>query len=154
MNKLPFIIAAAMVAHGQDGISLKEAVRQAMARSKVIEASGASKDAASARITQARSGALPKINYAETWARSDNPVFVFSSLLTQRQFTESNFGIASLNRPDFLNNFQSLLTADQPLYDAGKTRRAVRAAELGENLAREDTRRSRLEVIVQVVRFY
>ena len=154
MNRLPFIFALGVLARGQDAISLKDAVRQAMARSKVIEASSASKDAASARVTQARSGLLPKVNYSESWARSDNPVFVFSSLLTQRQFSEANFGIASLNRPDFLNNFQSLVTADQPLYDAGKTKRAERTAELGEDLSREDTRRSQLEVIAQVVRFY
>jgi outer membrane protein len=46
------------------------------------------------------------------------------------------------------------VTGDQPLYDAGKTRRAVRAAKLGEDLSREDSRRSQLEVIAQVVRFY
>ncbi|HZO52058.1 MAG TPA: TolC family protein [Bryobacteraceae bacterium] len=154
MNRLPLIFALAVIARGQDAISLKEAVRQAMERSKVLEASSASKDAASAQVTQAKSGWLPKANYSESWTRSDNPVFVFSSLLTQRQFGESNLGIASLNRPGFLNNFQSLLTAEQPLYDAGKTRRAVHAAKLGEDLAREGIRRSQLEVIAQVVRFY
>jgi outer membrane protein len=154
MKKLPFIFALAVVSRGQDAISLKEAVRQAMERSKVVEASGASQDAASARIMQAKSGFLPKVNYSESWARSDNPVFVFSSLLTQHQFSEANFGIASLNRPDFLNNFRSLVTADQPLYDAGKTKRAVRTAELVEHLSREDTRRSQMEVIAQVVQFY
>jgi outer membrane protein TolC len=125
-----------------------------MARSKVIEASAAVSDAASARATEAKSGLLPKVNYSESWARGDNPVFVFSSLLTQRQFSESNFDITGLNRPSFLNNFQSLVTADQPLYDAGKTKRAVRTAKLGEDLSREDSRRSQLEVIAQVVRFY
>ena len=105
-------------------------------------------------LTQARSGLLPKVNYSESWLRSDNPVFVFSSLLTQRQFSESNFGIMSLNRPDFLNNFQSLVTADQPLYDAGKTKRAVRTAQLGEDLSREDGRRTQMEVIAQVIRHY
>ena len=154
MKKLTFIFAVAILARGQDAISLKEAVRQAMTRSKVIEASGASKDAASARVTEAKGGLLPKVNYSESWTRSDNPVFVFSSLLTQRQFSESNFGIESLNRPDFLNNFQSLVTADQLLYDAGKTKRAVRTADLGWDLSREDSRRSQLEVIAQVVRFY
>ena len=97
---------------------------------------------------------LPKVNYSESWTRSDNPVFVFSSLLTEHQFNQTNFGISSLNRPDFLNNFQSLVTADQPLYDAGKTRRAVRSAELGKELSVEDSRRGQLEVIAQVVRFY
>ena len=138
MKKLTFIFALAVLARGQNAMSLKEAVRQSMARSKVIEASGASRDAASARVTEAKGGFLPKVNYSESWARSDNPVFVFSSLLTQRQFTESNFGVAGLNRPDFLNNFQSLVTVDQPLCDAGETKRAVRTAKLSEDLSRED----------------
>jgi len=154
MNKLSSLFALAVLAQGLDALSLKEAVRQAMERSKVVEASGASNDAASARVTQAKGGLLPKVNYSESWVRSNNPVFVFSSLLTQRQFSEPNFSIESLNRPDFLNNFQSLVTAEQPLYDAGKTKRAVRTAELGQNLSREDGRRSQKKVIAQVVRFY
>jgi len=154
MKTLVSIFALVGLARGQDAISLREAVRQSMARSKVIEASGASNDAASARAVEAKAGSLPKVNYSESWTRSDNPVFVFSSLLTQRQFSESNFDIVSLNRPASLNNFQSLVTADQSLYDAGKTKRAIRTAKLGEELSREDSRRSQLEVIAQVLRFY
>jgi len=154
MKRLTFILTLVGVARGQDAISLKEAVRQSMARSKVIEASGASIDAASARVTEAKSGLLPKVKYSESWTRSDNPVFVFSSLLTQRQFSEANFDVGSLRRPDFLNNFQSLVTGDQPLYDAGKSKRAVRTAKVGEDLSREGRRRSQFEVIAQVVRFY
>lgn len=154
MNRKLLIFAVVATAYSQDALSLRDAVRQAMARSKVIEASGASTEAALARMTQARSGLLPKINFAESWTRSDNPVFVFSSLLTQQQFSDSNFGIASLNHPDFLNNFQSLVTADQPLYDAGRTQRAVRTAELSKDLSQEDARRSQMEVIAQIVRQY
>jgi outer membrane protein len=154
MSRKLLIFAVAATAYSQDALSLRDAVRQAMARSKVIEASGASNDAALARITQARSGLLPKVNFAESWTRSDNPVFVFSSLLTQQQFSVSNFGLASLNHPDFLNNFQSLVTADQPLYDAGKTKRAVRTATLGKHLSQEEARRTQMEVISQVVLHY
>src|SRR4051812_10428728 len=154
MSRKLLIVAVAATAYSQDALSLRDAVRQAMARSKVIEASGASNDAALARVTQARSGLLPKVNLAESWTRSDNPVFVFSSLLAQQQFGDSNFGIASLNHPDFLNNFQSLITADQPLYDAGKTKRAVQTAGLSKDLSQEEARRSQMEVIAQVVRHY
>jgi len=154
MKPLTLLIALTVLAPGQDALSLKEAVRQSMTRSKVMQASAASREAASARVIQARSGFLPRVNYSESWARSDNPVFVFSSLLVQRQFSESNFGLASLNRPGFLNNFQSLVTGDQSLYDTGKTGRAVRTARLGEDASREDARGSQLEVIAQVARFY
>src|SRR5437870_4397096 len=98
----------------------------------------ADRNAAESRISAARGGNLPKVNYSESWARSDNPVFVFSSLLTQHQFGERNFLIGPLNRPDFLNNFQSQLTADQTLYDAGQTRRGVRSAELAKDLTKEE----------------
>jgi outer membrane protein TolC len=97
---------------------------------------------------------LPKVNYSESFARSDNPVFVFSSLLTQHQFATENFQVDPLNRPDFLNNFQSSLTVDQPLYDAGKTRRAVHSAELAKDISLQDSRRTQMDVIVSVVRSY
>ena len=115
-------------------MSLKDAVHLALDKNKSVEASAAARKAAESRIAEARGGNLPKVNYSESWARSDNPVFVFSSLLTQHQFGEQNFQIGPLNRPDFLNNFQSQLTADQTLYDAGQTKHAVRSAELTKDI--------------------
>jgi outer membrane protein TolC len=97
---------------------------------------------------------LPKLNYTESFARSDNPVFVFSSLLTQHQFGTENFNIGPLNRPDSLNNFQSQLTVDQALYDAGQTRQGVKSAELLQKMSGEEQRRVRMEVISGVARAY
>jgi len=138
----------------QDPMSLKDAVHRALDKNKSVEASAAAQSAAESRIAEARAGALPKVNYSESWARSDNPVFVFSSLLTQHQFGEQNFQIGPLNRPDFLNNFQSQVTADQTLYDAGQTNHAVRSAELTKNMTSEEGRRTQIEVIVAVIRSY
>jgi len=135
-------------------MSLNDAVRIALDKNKSIEASGAARKAAEMRVSEARSGLLPKVNYSESWARSDNPVFVFSSLLTQHQFGTQNFQIGSLNNPDFLNNFQSQLTADQALYDAGQIKHAVRSAELTKDITSEEGRRTQMEVIAGVVRAY
>jgi len=135
-------------------LALKDAVRLALDKNKSVEASVASRNAAEIRVSQARSGFLPKVNYAESWTRSDNPVFVFSSLLTQNQFAAQNFQIGPLNQPNFLNNFQSQLTADQMLYGAGQTKHAVRSAELAKDMASEDGRRTQMEVIASVIRAY
>jgi len=135
-------------------MSLKDAVRLALNGNKSIEASDAAQNVAVSRITEAKGGSLPKVNYTESWARSDNPVFVFSSLLTQHQFGDQNFQLGPLNQPDFLNNFQSLVTADQPLYDAGQTKHAVRAASVAKDLTSEDGRRTRMSVIADVARAY
>jgi outer membrane protein TolC len=135
-------------------MSLNDAVRLALDKSKSIAAAGAANKAADMRISAARSGFLPKVNYSESWARSDNPVFVFSSLLTQNQFGTQNLQIAPLNNPNFLDNFQSQFTVDQPLYDAGQAKRAVRSAELTKNIAGEEGRRTQMEVIAGVIRAY
>lgn len=135
-------------------MSLNDAVRLALEKNKSIEASGAASKAAEMRVSEARSGRLPKLNYSESWTRSDNPVFVFGSLLTQHQFGTQNFEIGPLNNPDFLNNFQTQLTADQTLYDAGQTKHAVRSAELTKDISSEEGRRTQMQVIAAVVRAY
>jgi outer membrane protein len=144
----------AVAGYAQDAISLKEAVHIALEKNKAIAASVAAEKAADSRVSEARGGLLPKVNYSESWARSDNPVFVFSSLLTQHQFEAQNFQLGPLNRPDFLNNFQSLITADQPVYDAGQARHAIRSAELGKRIAGETRKLTETEVIAGVVRAY
>jgi outer membrane protein TolC len=138
----------------QDPLSLREAVRLALRENKAIAAANAGTRAAAARIDEARAGRLPKVNYSESFARSDNPVFVFSSLLTQHQFGIENFNIGPLNRPDSLNNFQSLLTVDQPLYDAGQTRNLVKSADLSRQITGEEQRRTEMQTIAGVVRAY
>jgi outer membrane protein len=137
-----------------DELSLKQAVALALQKNGSIEAAAAGVEAAGARIRQARSGFLPKVNYSESVQRGNNPVYVFGSLLTQHQFTERNFDIGSLNRPDFLNNFQSQVSVMQPVWDARQTRTAVRQAEIGKQMAGEDDRRTRMQVIAGVVRAY
>src|SRR5579885_1474106 len=123
-----FALAAPLL--GQDSLSLRDAVKIALKENKAVAAARQGVRAYQSRTDQARSGWLPKLNYSESFTRSNNPVFVFSSLLTQHLFTEQNFQVGPLNRPDFLNNFQSQVTVDQVLYDAGQTKHAVRAAEL------------------------
>ena len=122
-----FLLVMAMPLLAQEPLSLREAVRLALRENQSIAAANAGMRASAARIDEAHAGRLPKLNYSESFARSDNPVYVFSSLLTQHQFGAGNFNIGPLNRPDSLNNFQSLLTVDQPLYDAGQTRDAVKS---------------------------
>ncbi len=151
------ILCAAVLAAplwAQEPLSLSDAVKMAVQRHPAVEASAAKLRAADARIEQARSGRLPRVNYQESWMRSDNPVFVFGSLLTQRQFTERNFDVRFLNRPDFLNNFQSTITVDQPIYDARQTKSMTAAASLGKEIAGEDDRLTKQNLIANVVRAY
>jgi outer membrane protein TolC len=152
--KLPIFLTIAAPLLAQDSLSLREAVQLALRENKAVAGAQATTRAAGARIIAARSGRLPKLNYAESFVRSDNPVFVFSSLLTQHQFGVENFNIGPLNRPDPINNFQSVLSVDQSLYDAGQIRNAVKAADLSRQVSMEEQRRTQMQVIAGVVRAY
>lgn len=151
-KSLLLLLAGPLLA--QDPLSLREAVRLALKENKAIAAANAGTRAAAARIEEAGAGRLPKVNYSESYTRSDNPVFVFSSLLTQHQFGVENFNIGPLNRPDSLNNFQSQLTVDQTLYDAGQTRNAVKSAGLSRQISGEEQRRTEMQVTAGVVNAY
>ncbi len=138
----------------QSPLTLQDAVKLALEKHPSVEAGRSAVKAAEMRISQARGGYLPKLNYSESWARSNNPVFVFSSLLTEHQFSAANFALGPLNRPDPLNNFQSQLTVDQAVYDGGQTRLALKSAELGRGLSAEEERGNNMNLIAGVVRAY
>ncbi len=152
--KIAILVLLALPLGAQGPLSLREAARLASGKHPAGEAAAAQVKSVEARLQQARSGYLPKLSYSESWQRSDNPVFVFSSLLTQHQFSEQNFAIGPLNRPDALNNFQSQVVVDQTLWDAGVTKKQVEAAGLGRQLAGEDQRRTSMAVIAGAVRTY
>ena len=140
--------------YAQEPLSLRDAVRIALDHNRSIQAAAAGRQAAAARINEAKSGWLPRVNYSESVTRSDNPVFVFSSLLTQHQFTEKNFDVGALNQPNALSNFQSQLSVDQIVYDAGQVRHMARSAALMESVSAEEGRRTEQDVIAGVVRGY
>src|SRR5512140_2160899 len=74
----------------QEGLTLRQAVDLALHSNPLIAASDAGEKEADARIRWARSGYLPRLQFSESIQRGNNPVFVFSSILTQHQFSNAN----------------------------------------------------------------
>lgn len=122
------------VTWAQAPLTLPEAIARAQAANPDARAAEVAERQAAARLTQARAGYLPSVDVTESWQRGNQPVFVFSSLLAQRQFAASNFAIDALNRPDAVNNLRLGVTVDQVVFDPS-TRAGVRAATLGRDLA-------------------
>lgn len=139
---------------GQQPLSLHDAVALALRENRAVVAAEAGVRAADERLNQAKSGMLPRVNISESAMRGNNPVYVFSSLLTQHQFGAGNFNLGPLNSPDALTNFQTHLTVDQPIYDARQTRNATSTAQLSGRMAAEDQRRTRMETIARVAQTY
>ncbi|MCX6598621.1 MAG: TolC family protein [Acidobacteria bacterium] len=153
-----FRAAASMLMLGplaaQEPLSLSQAVGRSLATHPAVAAGQAGVRAAQQGEVEARAGRWARVDYTESFNRSNNPVFVFSSLLTQREFAASNFALGPLNRPDFVNNFQSLVMAVQPLYDGGRARAAMAQAEGGRAAAEADEQGLRLLLARQTATAY
>jgi len=127
-------IAPAAV-RAQAPLSLDDAIARAVRQNPAIRAAAAGVQEAAARADQARAGWMPRVDITESWQRGDQPVFVFGSLLAQRNFGPENFAIDALNHPAPLSNYHTAITAEQLVYDGGRRESSIRQARLGEQLA-------------------
>jgi outer membrane protein TolC len=127
-------LGLAAPALAQAPLSLDEALERARTRNPRARGAASSEREAEHRVTQAKGGYWPRIDLVESWQRGNQPVFVFSSLLSQKQFTAANFAIDSLNNPAAVDNFRTAFMIEQPLFD-GSTRANVAAARVGRDMA-------------------
>src|SRR5687767_6580702 len=114
----------------QTPLTLEDAIRHGQGDTADARALASSIDEATARIQRAESGYWPRIDLSETVQRGNQPVYVFSSLLSQRRFTAANFAIPALNHPDPITNTRTAVALEQPIYNGGLTRLGVQAATL------------------------
>jgi outer membrane protein len=127
-------LGLAAPAVGQTPLTLTEAIARARAQNPDAGSRAAEEREAAQRVTQARASYWPKVDVAESWQRGNQPVFVFSSLLSQRQFTAADFALDALNHPDAIDNFRTGVMVEQSLFD-GATKANITAAGLGHDIA-------------------
>lgn len=138
----------------QQTLSLTEAVSRALDRNPELAIDAPAQDAARAQVAAARAAYLPRVDFEQSLAGGNNPVFVFGTLLSQRRFAEANLSIPSLNTPEPVKNLQSRITAQETIWDFGRTARRVDAARLGlEQAARSHDEHVR-EVLLAVFDAY
>jgi outer membrane protein TolC len=128
------LVSAPSSSLAQTRLTLAEAIARARANNLEVQAAAGAEREADARVSAVRGAFLPKVDLAESWQRGDQPVFVFSSLLSQRQFTAANFAIDALNHPPATNNFRTALTVDQAVYSPS-TNANLRTARIGLEIA-------------------
>jgi outer membrane protein TolC len=148
------VVASAVTVGAQEPLTLGEAAALALERHPAIAAAGAGARQSEEGVRVARAGFLPRFGWSGSYTRGDNPVYAFGTLLSQGRFSEANFAIDALNNPSPVQNFQAVLSVEQTLFDANRTKHAVRAARLREEMSAEEWRARELDVLLGVVRTY
>lgn len=133
------------------GLDLETAVKMAFENDPRSRKADVGIRIADSRISEARSARKPVVRFGQSFTASNNPVFVFGSLLEQGRFTTENFALNSLNDPSTLANFRTAVDVRFPLLDQGKAKTDVTRAEIARkqaDLAAEVVRqRLRFDVI-------
>ncbi len=137
----------------EKGITLKEAIEMAIEGNHEIRAMKNSLLAEKESIGIARSYLLPKVTFEERFMRTDNPTYGFMSKLNQERFGMEDFQIPSLNNPKAINDFQTTLSFEQPLF--------VRKANIGLDMSKrefkakdEEFKRKKEEITLKVAKAY
>jgi outer membrane protein len=154
---LAFLFASLFVTPplaAQERLSLEQAVITALERNPALQAAREEAAVAKARTNQARAAWYPRLDFFQGFARGSNPIYVFGTLLTQRNFTAANFALPGLNAPTPLDNFQTRLEAQMLVFDWGRTRQRVGSAKRLETAAELETEQARQDLILRVVRAY
>jgi outer membrane protein TolC len=133
---LILLVGVAGNTSAQTRLTLADAVTMARTRNVDARIAAESVGEADARVAQATAWYWPRVDFTESWQRGNQPVFVFSSLLSQRRFTAADFDLDNLNYPDPVNNFRSGFLVEQLVFDGGAVRANARAARLGRDAAR------------------
>ncbi|UCF36016.1 MAG: TolC family protein [Acidobacteriota bacterium] len=136
------------------GLSLEGAVAIALEANPLIRATAAGQQAAAAGLEEARSNRLPALSFNEKFITSNNPVYVFGSRLEQGKFGMEHFDLNYLNNPGSFSNFRSSVNLSIPLFNRFQISSGIRQAELGEQVAEEDSNWVRQQLRMQVVSAY
>jgi outer membrane protein len=157
---LILVAVFSVAAHAGDGsaaprrISLADAITIALHDNRTLKAATFGSEAAQAGIGVARGAMIPRLDAGENLSYTDNPVQVFSDLLLQQDFSQSNFALDQLNHPGFLSNFQSQVRLSFPLFAGGRFIAAYRAAGFAADAERWQTIQTRQRVEFAVVQAY
>ena len=111
-------------------------------------------DAARARLKQVQSAWYPRVDFHQDFTRGNNPVYVFGTKLTQRQFSAADFALNNLNTPTPLDNFQTRFDGQWRLFDSGQTLFHQRSAKRLVTAADFATEQARQDLILDIVKSY
>lgn len=139
--------------------TMAEVVAAVVARAPAVRAAQAQVPAARWAQSEARAARGPRVDWRASWTRSDQPVFVFGSLLGQETFGPSNFAVDSLNRPSLWSDVRNSLDVGVPLWMAGDlvfrekmARQDLRASELQQTGAEQSTRFQAVTAVLNLLR--
>jgi outer membrane protein TolC len=143
-----------LAATAQEPLTLRQAIDQALGQNPAAAMANAGGQEARSAATMARTQLLPHLNFTEDISRGDDPVYAFGTRLRQRQFTQDDFALNDLNRPQPIGNFATRFSGSWTAFDSFKTQREIRRADLSRASASSSSKAVDQQIVLHVVESY
>ncbi|MEJ5338569.1 MAG: TolC family protein [Aquificaceae bacterium] len=153
MGVLILLLTLLTLAFARD-ITLKEVVDLALKNSPLIKSAQRDLRAQELELKAARGALFPRVKLEETFTRTDMPAYAFMSRLNQERITQQDFDPGRLNNPSSIDNFETKLTLEVPIWLGGKIQSAQKMAEYEYRAVGFEAGRREEEVIRQVYHAY
>jgi outer membrane protein len=138
----------------QQPLTLQQAIHVALKQSPEGAIAIADEQDARAAAAIARTQLLPQLNFTEDISRGNDPVYGFSTRLRQRQFTQADFALNSLNFPQPIGNFSTRFSGSWVAFDSFKTQKEIRRADLFRESASSNAKATDQQIVFRVVGAY
>jgi outer membrane protein TolC len=135
-------------------LTLRQAIDRALGQNPEISAAHADEKVASASAHLTRTYLFPQLSFTEDISRGDDPVYAFGMRLRQQQFTQADFALNSLNRPQPIGNFATRFSGSWMAFDSFKTQRAIHGADLMHKSAASNAKAVDQRIVLNVVQAY
>jgi len=129
-------------------------VAYAVQHNRLLVADGSTVEQALARQDLANGQFMPRIDLSTGITRTDAPSSYFGTRLNQQKITTADFNPSFLNNPGYINNYQTRLNVNMPLYQGGALWAEKRQAEHQSRSAVMGHQSMRQQVIFQTIQAY
>ena len=143
-----------LTAGAQEPLTLRQAINQALGQSPEAAIARADNLDAGSAARLARTQLLPQLSFTENISRGNDPVYAFGMRLRQRQFTQADFALNALNRPQPIGDFSTRFSGQWIAFDTFKTQKQIHRADLFRQSASSSAKAVDQQIIFRVVGAY
>ena len=138
----------------QEPLTLRQAIQLALKQNPDTDAAKATAEEARESAALARTQYLPQITFTEDMSRGNDPVYVFGTRLRQQRFTQADFALDALNKPEPIGNFATRISGQWLLFDSLRAQKSVHSADLMRRSAVSSAKATDQKVVFDVVQAF
>jgi outer membrane protein len=101
-------------------LNVADVLQKALENNREIKAMQREISAGRLELRSARGAYYPRIKLEENFTRTDIPAYAFMSRLNQERITMQDFDPNKLNNPSAINNFETKIGLEIPIWLGGK----------------------------------